>query len=1471
MKKIPLLFILLFAINCFAQLSKTHYIPPLTSDPGVAPQDHYIYISTPSTSNVKFKIIPIGGTAILGTVSKNTPFPPFLIGLGDGSQLFESSSNTGKVINKGYIIESEGLIYANIRTNSGNFNQAGGLVAKGISGLGKRFRAGAMLNTSNITGLLNFFSVLATENNTEVKISNISDGTLLANGTLFNASDPPINLNKNESYILAINGNTGSNLIGALIVTDKDVVVNSGSFGGTNDPANNPPSGNGPGRDVGFDQIVGSDKIGTEYIFIRGQGTDVLERVLIIADEDNTEIYSNGNTTPVTTIQAGQKYIFDGSAFVNNNLYVKTTKKVFVYQSIGGRASNANQNLFFVPPLNCSTPKIVDNIPQINLIGTRNYDGVVNIVTETGAEVKIDNTLLLNPTNINGNTNFVYYSVNSRIGDVTIKSTKQVYVSYYGTNTNATYGGYYSGFDLKPELIIDNSTSILGSCIPNITLKTELDPDYEYQWYQNDTAIPGISGKENTFTPTVPGYYEVKRSIPSCNTSIPSDKIPVSNCPTDFDGDTVPDNVDLDYDNDGITNCEESFGDLELDLTGTSIVKNSYSNTFSKTITPTSLNGTTVSLPLLEKNNGDFVSEVPIGKGNSNEYKINFDNPITNNKPIAVALEYVNTANATDLIDSNGEFSVKSDSDKTITVLNPSNQLLIDTNYDGIFESGVTVYSSFEIRFRLNSTTPLTEGTGKFSFQSYQTKSLTFSHKNLSDVSNNKATFKIKIKCIPRDADADSTSPDNVPDYLDLDSDDDGIPDNIEAQGKNFIAYSNTDTNKDGLSDAYGTGINPINTDGDVDTDGYKIADYLDLDSDNDGIYDSVESGKYSTNPDLDGDLIQNYIELDSDNDNCFDVIEAGFSDGNKDGMLGDSIPVVDAKGIIINAIGYSAPNSDYYLRAPISITNIPNFATVCNLQSTSITVIDTGGVTYQWQLSTNGIVWNDITNDSTYNGVTTNTLTITNVTYTMQGYQYRVVLAKTGNTCGLISNTTTLMVYALPSLTPTDLKQCDDNADGISVFNLTEKNNFISANAATETFTYYTSLLGAQTKDNTALIVNPIAYTNNSNKIWVRVENTNGCFSTTDINLIVSFTQLPPDFKREFNKTCDDSITGISTDTDGIAEFDFSSVSQEIENILPPPDPLNPYEIKYYRNEADALAENNPITNSSSYRNIGYPNEQDIWVRVESVLDNSCFGLGPRIKLIVNPKPSIDTNEDGQDDTLICLNLPSVFVPLDAGLQAGTASTTYSYKWTKDGEVLTSEINAILNVNKEGTYTVEVSTNKGCIRTRTIKVTASETATINSIDIVDLSEINSVKINATGKGIYEYSLKPKDQTIGSPFQTSNFFENVDAGIYTIYIKDIKCGTIEKEIAVLGVPKFFTPNNDNVNDLWNIKGVSQVFNSKSLIYIFDRFGKLLKQLLPSETGWDGTFNGSPLPSDDYWYSIKLEDGRELKGHFSLKR
>jgi gliding motility-associated-like protein len=1335
-----------------------------------------------------------------------------------------------------------------------------------------------MLNSSNIEGLMNFFSILATENNTSVKISNIPEGTLLANRTTFNAAMSPIILNKNESFLLAINDNLGSNLIGALIESDKDVVVNSGSFGGTNDSENEINPNNSPGRDLGFDQIVGADKIGKKYIFIKGLGTNILERVLLIADEDNTEIYANGGSIPIVTLQAGQNYIFDGSAFINNNLYINTSKKVFAYQSIGGTTSNANQNLFFVPPLNCSTPKVVDNIPEINKIGINNYLGVVNIVTEKNATVSInDSPILSNPININGNSDFVFYSVNFLSGNISIKSTKQVYVSYYGTNINATYGGYYSGFDIKPEIILDNSAILSGSCIPNITLKTTADPDYTFQWIKNNTEIAGQTG--DAFTPSSPGYYQVKRSIPSCNTNILSDIIPISNCPLDTDKDLVPDTIDLDNDNDGITNCNESFSNQVIDFSKPSATINagSYSNSFTSIVTTS---GIAASSPFIGKTNGNFSTETPIGKGNAVKNELKF------NQPISLTFEYVAAVtNANELINSDAEFILTSDAEKNITVLNPSNQLLIDTNYDGIYESGIKEYSSFEIHFRVNSTTPLAAGTGTFSFHSYLTKSLSFIHKNLSETASNKASFSVKTTCIPRDSDLDG-----IPDQVDLDSDNDGIPDSNEA--RTLYKTPVGDINKNGLNDAFEPETYPIDTDKD------GVANFLDLDSDNDGIFDIVEASiidfdadgvingnatSFGANglsdslettadsgkikyiiPDTDLDGLTNSIELDSDNDTCPDVTEAGFSDADKDFLLGNSNVVVNPKGKVTNAAdGYTLPNSNYIKQSIIIISSQPQSTTSCELLPISFSVNTNAIDGYQWEVSTdNGVQWSPITNNNTYTGVSTNTLNINGVLKPMNKHQYRVQLSKIGNSCGLTSTAAILTVLDSPNLIPSvNLVQCDDNADGYSYFNLTEKNKTISTNFNSETFTYYSSSTGAKAKDASALISNPIAYKSaNNGNVWARVENSNACFGVSEIKLIVSNSQIPANLIYKIEQ-CDDYLDSINNDNDGISNFNFSTAANDLRSSYPT------HEVKFYKNESDALSETNEIINTSVYRNSESPIQQNIWVRVESKLDNSCFGLGSHIQLIVQPKPNIDANTNGNENRLVCANIPSIFVTISAGISDGTAPTNYSYIWEKDGNLLAATT-PTLDVNTSGTYLVKISTPAGCFRTRTIQINESDVAKVNSVEIVDLKDSNIITVNTSGKGIYEYSL---DMPNG-PFQTSNVFENVISGIHEVYIIDKNgCGIVSKTIAVISIPNFFTPNGDGQNDFWTIKGINGTFNSKSIIYIFDRYGKLLKQLLPSSQGWDGTINGAPLPADDYWFSLKLEDGRETKGHFSLKR
>ena len=1662
MKKTLLIFFTLLTISCFAQFSKTHYIPPITAQNTLV-EDHYLYISTPSISNVNFKIMEIGGTIITGVVSNTIPYV-HSIGAGNATQLFTSKNNIGIIQNKGFIIEAEDLVYASVRVNSsrnnnGSYNHAGGLVSKGNSALGKTFRLGAMLNPNADNSLLNFASILSTENNTTVTISNLPVGTIFTDGTVYSVPIV-VPLKKNESYVLALENYSGNNfpsnsskMIGALIETNQPVVVNSGSFGGSNSTSTN-------GRDVGFDQIVPFEKTGKEYIFVKGVGNNDLERVLLIAHNPNTIIYLNGSTTPFASlINAGDYVAIDGGQFSNGNLYVKTTENVFAYQSIGGTFLPANQNLFFVPPLNCSTPNSVDNIPFIESIGNVTFNGGLNIVTETGALVKINGVnLTQTPVDIDGNPGFVRYTINGLSGNIAVKSTKQVYVSYFGTNGAATYGGYYSGFDLKPEIVSEIKIGASSNCIPDVILKISDLSSYDiFQWFKNDLEIPGET--KNQYTPTTPGFYQVRGTTSACGTSIFSDKIPVSSCPTNRDNDLANDNVDLDNDNDGILNCTESYGNLNIDTSNAAagnISIGTYPNSFTGT---TSTTGTKLPKGTFTGNiDGSFVTEIPLGKANAETgiaassvtYTMNFASPMS------AGIEYVTTANPSHLLNADAEYVVNSDVNKTITVLNPTNQLLIDTNYDGIYETGITQHSSFEIRFRLNSTIPLAAGSGTFQFLTHLANSISFTHKNLSDTSPNKVSLKFFTPCIPKDSDGDL-----IPDQLDTDSDNDGILDATEAQANNNVVLSNADTNKNGLDNAFEPGFTPFDNDND------GVLDYLDLDSDNDGILDSAETGN-----DLDADGIRNYRDLDSDQDFCSDAIEAGFSDPDGDGKFGNSPISVDSNGRVIGA-PYTIPNLNYLISAPIVISTQPNVAPTCELQNATITLVDNGGNTYQWQLFSGG-TWTDIVDNTTYAGSTTNTLLLTSVTTSMNGYKYRVILNKTGNSCGLTSAETALTVYILPVVNDITIIQCDDDLDAVSTFNLKAKNDVISSNFSNETFTYYKTLVGADTADATQLITTPLAFTNTTAgtmPVWARVVNTNGCFRIALLTLQVLATNIPSTYNIQVQPVCDDllDINGNNNvnnnKRDGIATFNFSATKAAIQNLLPTTAGVL-YNINYYRNQADALAEINVITDISNYRNIGYPNTQNIWVRVDSDADNACYGLGPFVTLtvetlpfanavsvprqcddnqdgiftfdtsnlettllgsnqsfpvtvtyfdasnnplkdangvmltspfpatfkstsqtikavvtnnttqkcfdettiqfivddlpeafavpvalkttcddeldplaqdgkfafdtstfqstilgtqtgmtvkyfdgsgnslpsplpnpfitgtqnvkvvvenpinttctasiditfIVQPLPNINLNTNGSEDTLVCQNDPAFFVQLDAGIQDGSPKINYTYIWSKDGTVLSGKIEDTLDVNAQGLYSVEVFSRSGCSRIRTVKVTASDVATIQTIDIVDMSDLNTITVNVTGAGDYEYSL---DESSGY-FQDSNVFTSVPAGIHEVFINDKNgCGPITKAtIAVVGVPKFFTPNSDGYNDFWNVKGVNANFNAKSIIYIFDRYGKLLKQLLPSNEGWDGTFNGNPMPGDDYWYTIKLEDGREAKGHFSLKR
>ncbi|MGG7035545.1 MAG: T9SS type B sorting domain-containing protein [Flavobacterium sp.] len=1082
MKKLFFAILFLFTIEGFSQFSKTHYIPPLANSYYISAQtnsnnqeaeDQYLYISCPSETDVNFKIIQIGGTVLTGKVSLNKPYV-YKIGNGPNTQLLISNSNVGKIMkNKGFIVEAEDMVYVTVRltaTKNGPEppTQAGGLVSKGLAALGKRFRIGAFTDTSldNYNGsVYTFATILATENNTKVSFTDIKAGVTLVNKPNVGNKPDAIILNQGESYAIAVQGAANSfalsnqanrdGLIGALISSDKPVVVNCGSFMGTNGMTSQK-------MDIGTDQIVPADRTGTEYIFIKGNGLNYVEKPLIVADSDQTDIYVNGSATPYKTLKAGEYLALNGSNFTaDGNLYVKTSKSVFAYQGIGGTDNEANQNLHFVPPLRCETPKTINNIPLINKIGDDpNYIATVCIVTGTGADLtfRINGTSytlaelkskypVKGPFSVAGNADYVTYKIENLTGNISVSSTKQVYVSYFGSSGNATYGGFYSGFTFNPEISFGTVNSATISCIPNIKLSVNSLSAFDYfQWYLNGNPIDNTNS--NNYTPTAPGFYHVVAKILECNTELSSSDIPVSICPPDYDQDSIPDNLDADIDNDGIINCMESLGnyDLNLSVNSATISQGSYSNSYN--LNPV-VTGITSAIPFSGTTNGSFVTEVPIGRDNSFSQKISFQ------KPESLVMEYVSTANSTDLLTSNGDFVLEVPFTNIITVLNPDNQLLIDTNYDGIYESGIKEFSSFQIRFRLNNAGQnLPAGTGTFKFLCRLVDSFTFTHKNLSETLNDRATFKLYASCLPKDSDNDG-----IYDIFDLDDDNDGILSLAENLGQNYLTNTFVDANKDGLNDVFASVSTPL----DFDNDG--VANYLDLDSDNDGIYDLAEAGHNAADLDNNGiidgnsvdfgtnglfnsletfadsgvvnyvitssdqDGFQNYIDLDSDSDGCFDVNEAGFSDPDSDGHLGNSTDSVNSSGKVIATDGYTAPNQNYLTATPITILTQPQDVIFCAFQSVEMMIkLEQNDILYNWQMSSDGINYSDITDDATFLGSKTATLKLINIEPSMSGYKFRVVLSRERNVCNLISAEAALKLLDPPVFDSVEIHDLSEN-----------------------------------------------------------------------------------------------------------------------------------------------------------------------------------------------------------------------------------------------------------------------------------------------------------------------------------------------------------------------------------------------------------------------------------------------------------
>lgn len=193
------------------------------------------------------------------------------------------------------------------------------------------------------------------------------------------------------------------------------------------------------------------------------------------------------------------------------------------------------------------------------------------------------------------------------------------------------------------------------------------------------------------------------------------------------------------------------------------------------------------------------------------------------------------------------------------------------------------------------------------------------------------------------------------------------------------------------------------------------------------------------------------------------------------------------------------------------------------------------------------------------------------------------------------------------------------------------------------------------------------------------------------------------------------------------------------------------------------------------------------------------------------------------------------------------------------------------------GRYFVEITTASGTPPTVVddggILITFYGVPVLDEIVVLDyLADRNRIEVIVDGTGDYQYAIN------GGEFQDDPIFHDVPPGENTLIIRDNNndCGeTAPIPFLMVGYPKFFTPNADGFHDTWNILGIETLIDPK--VFIYDRYGKLLKQL-NATSAWNGTYNGKKMPESDYWFRMEYAEDEQgvvvaktLQNHFSLKR
>lgn len=454
--------------------------------------------------------------------------------------------------------------------------------------------------------------------------------------------------------------------------------------------------------------------------------------------------------------------------------------------------------------------------------------------------------------------------------------------------------------------------------------------------------------------------------------------------------------------------------------------------------------------------------------------------------------------------------------------------------------------------------------------------------------------------------------------------------------------------------------------------------------------------------------------------------------------------------------------------------------------------------------------------------GITTPTYTVTDNT-NQNEVEYSVEVNINGS-C-ISKGKVTIQFAALPLVSNLNLSQCDNNNDSLTIFNLSELETIIKNNDITiENVTFYETLGGT-------IITNLSNYNSGNNTIYVEVENKFNCKNSASITLNISNSTI---------QTASISKCDEDSKIDGFTAFNLPT---EVDPTLIASFP-GTTSVSYYKTAENAITKTSPL--DSNYTNQTIDSEI-IYARLSNGLD--CNGI-VAVTLIVN---HIDLNDLKEETKFLCSDQTMML----------SVNPSYSmYDWSNGTGTETFET----SISNPGVYTVEMTDSNNCKGTKKFTVIGSAPASNIDAEINEFSDSNSILITYQNNGgNYEFSIDTLN------YQDSSFFNNLTPGEYTISVRD-KNGCLPtpfKVVYILDYPHFFTPNNDGINDFWIIKNLDK--RKQSIISIFNRYGKLIKQMNSNSNGWDGKYLNQNLPADDYWFILTLFNGKSLKSHFTLKR